>query len=553
MRHLNIPDPKEFLANVASIYPSMSRILMEYPDNSLDDAEDLRKENKGEYPYPIEIIAKIDRRKEKVSFLDNCRGMKREKLVTIVENVGSSSKKQQPWLNGQFGYGVQAFRASNKNLVITTKTEPGETWRMIVNRDTNEIDDEVKVSDREVSSDTGTLVVLKDFERSYWREIDQEDLASEIETHFDRLLARENLEIKVIDGNIVRLCRPFDMSLVDGEQFFVDIDEIYDSRHKVKTSLSNPIEVRLKVCEKPLPGKQPVFTNNGRRIDEVCQMRSFYNKSKSRGRVWSHPHLIGYIEVNLNLDPDLKRSDFKNSKKRTPIYEEIVAIEEQVQAKLSEIVKSTNAESLSKLGNLLTSLLDKLAKEDRIKMRVTYTETKDPSAEVLVEDPDSLFELVKKKGGGKKGHAKTPAGDVVNVSSGEGELKGKQRRTGGFAVRFDDTELDVLMQEDGSIPRSNITGDTINIYTNHPDFSQRVGHTRHGELQLTQRLASYLSSVMSLHYKNAFYDKYKINPDVKRTLDSRIAMFDDHLSCSCSLEEMLQGYIGKSVDALEEA
>ena len=50
-RKLRISAPADMLKNIANMYQSTTRVLMEYIDNSLDGAEEMRRENDGRYPY----------------------------------------------------------------------------------------------------------------------------------------------------------------------------------------------------------------------------------------------------------------------------------------------------------------------------------------------------------------------------------------------------------------------------------------------------------------------------------------------------------------------
>ena len=44
-------------------------------------------------------------------------------LEKIVQTIGNSDKKAQPWTNGQFGYGIYSFMAACKSLDIISKYE----------------------------------------------------------------------------------------------------------------------------------------------------------------------------------------------------------------------------------------------------------------------------------------------------------------------------------------------------------------------------------------------------------------------------------------------
>jgi hypothetical protein len=549
-RRINIPDPQELLRHIAGMYQSATRVIMEYIDNSLDDAESFYDEE-GSYPYLIEITVDIDTGKREISITDNCCGMTREKLVRIVEYVGSSDKKAQPWTNGQFGFGVHAFRACCKKLEIITKAADDNPWRMLIDRDSNEVPDEENLPPRAFPFPSGTIIKLSKFDGGWWKEVNPKELVNEIELHFNHLLRRERLNIQVVEGNRVYICKPYDIGIFNGSDFEYVIERARDGKQNLDIILPRPIEIHLKVCENPFPDKPPLFLNMGRRIEEVAKMKSYYNLSPYKGKVWAHPHLIGYIEINGNLDPTLDRSDFKRTRKRRAVYESIALIEEDIHSALSKIVQSTNAESLGRLGSLLTRLLEQIAKEDRMTMREVLAAGGEVS---LSEVSASDLELASPGAGdgvaGQEGGE--PGGERTSVEEGDGDLSGRRRRGSGFVVRFDDTALDALIQEDGTIPRASLVEDTINIYVNHPDFMERTQRGRHGRMRLSDRLASYIASIIAIYYKDTYYSKYNLQPEIRRVVGSRTAMFDDFLSFTCRLEKMLQEYVGSDLEKIAE-
>ncbi len=47
--------------------------------------------------------------------------MSEQGLLRIVQGVGDSRKRGKSWQNGQFGFGMHAFRAAAQRLAIYTK------------------------------------------------------------------------------------------------------------------------------------------------------------------------------------------------------------------------------------------------------------------------------------------------------------------------------------------------------------------------------------------------------------------------------------------------
>jgi len=127
---ITISDPVGLINEIARRYETLERVIMEYIDNSLDDADDMVKANNGTYPYHIKIQIIIDKEHKKVVIRDNCRGMDFSTLSRIVHKIGESKKRACPWLNGRFGFGVHAFRGFCNEAVFRTKCRafiPGPT------------------------------------------------------------------------------------------------------------------------------------------------------------------------------------------------------------------------------------------------------------------------------------------------------------------------------------------------------------------------------------------------------------------------------------------
>ena len=92
------------LNDIATRYGSAPRIIMEYVDNALDDAEqDFNAELDGSYARAVEITVEIDREARQVRVQDNGRGMSKEQLLRLVQNIGDSQKRNVSWVNGRFG------------------------------------------------------------------------------------------------------------------------------------------------------------------------------------------------------------------------------------------------------------------------------------------------------------------------------------------------------------------------------------------------------------------------------------------------------------------
>lgn len=541
------------VGNIAKIYQSTSRIFMEYIDNSLDSAESLFEKNNDSYPYPILINVKINSNEKTVTFEDNCVGMTKENLLRIVENIGNSDKRLNFATNGQFGFGIHAYAAcANKMEILTRPKDSKYAYKIRVGRSAytegGEISDLIEIPGDNVGFRSGTIVKLTDFDNVWWKELTVQELKDEIERHFEQLLAREGLQIKIIYDNKEEVCQPFNYDNFLGEKIEKDITD-YTSRGQ-KTIFSPSVKVYLKITEDIIPNKRPVFINKGRRIEEIQAIKSFRNKSNYRTGLWGHNNLTGYIDVGGLLSPNLPRDDFERSTERAGIYEEIIKIEEDIHNALQVINKRSEGATMNKLEDLLSTILSKLARQDYLRFRTQFTAGGDIN---LTEDENSELLLKRKKtgdwGGGTITENHLEEEIPVVETQDETDLRGKERNKSGFNIQFNDSEQ---RNTDGTLLRSQyIEGLAIIIYTSHPDFQERVRRTYQGEMRITERLVSYLSSEISIHYKDKFFDKRGKQPEVQAILNHRKDLFVDIVEFSYQIEKELQPFVGKNLLTLE--
>lgn len=551
--NIRIGDPVGLVNNIARLYQSVTRILMEYVDNSLDDAEELFRAGKDRYPREILIRVRIDRKNRRVAVVDNCRGMKRRDLLRIVTSIADSSKKAQPWTHGQFGFGVHAFRACCRDLEIITRNRADRTYSIAINRESKVIEDEHALDPDFLTHKTGTVVILKNFDSDWWKEVGLESIKDEIEKHFDRLLARPNLSVTVDRGGEPVRCVPFDYGVVRGEEFVRKIPGL-DARGRTSLfSFDRPIEVYLKVTEKPFAGRNPVFFEQGRRIEEIQSIRSYRNKSKYRTGLWAHPHLIGYIELQGILKPVLSRDDFQRSEARTAFYHHLATLEDGIHDLVKKRDSVAEEAGFGRLEGMISKLISRLAREDALSFRKSFL----PGGDIpLIDAPGSeAYPAGEAPPGEHEGDGRVEERGTLQTpmeESGDGAETGRLRRKSGFDLKFSPLPLDLITNDETREPmRSSYADGTIVIYMEHPDFQERIERTRTGRIKLGSRLATYISSIVATYYKDSFYEKYKFQPDVRHKLDSRVDMFDDHLGFACKFDDMLQRFVGTDICSLE--
>ncbi len=265
---LRISDPAAILNEIARRYESTERILMEFVDNGLDDAEVLYRANAEAYPFEVRIDVMVDVTRRYVTVRDNCRGMRRETLERIIVEVADSGKKGNPWVNGQFGFGVHAFRAAAGRIQFRTKHADDQHIELHLQRDQHRDIRRPWVSAEPFPTDTGTgtQVTVGPFDEEWFDNVSADSVKREIERHFERLLARPNLTITVreVGGKPMR-CEPFDYAQVSGEEITRTLDLEINGR-------SFPVEVFLKVSDIEVPDCVVRFFARGRRVNDAGEI-----------------------------------------------------------------------------------------------------------------------------------------------------------------------------------------------------------------------------------------------------------------------------------------
>ncbi len=548
---LQISDPTSLLNEVARRYSSSERILMEYIDNALDDAEALYRNNAYEYPFEVRVEIIVDRHQRYVMVRDNCRGMRRDVLERIVAKIGESQKRGITWVNGRFGFGVHAFRAAAELIRFRTKNAYDDYLELKLKRNQHRDIRRPWIKPEPFPTDTGTgtEVVVGPFDEEWFETVTVATIKQEIESHFERLLARPNLTITVQEwGGEPVHCEPFAYAQITGEDFQRILEiELNGALHLV--------EVHLKVAEAEVPGRAARFFARGRRINEVAEIKTFIRKSHHRTSVWGHPNLLGYIEVGDIVRPIITRDDFDRGKGRTALYDAILTLEDELRAAINQINEEQRDSSLNRLEDVLRDVLDDLAREDRLRLRSELTTGTEQGKAVNcggAEDDDEGGPEGKPNqtdggaGGGGEGTDTGPNPEAEGSLNGQNEggeqinpdpneQQGAQRKRSGFDIRFGEYAPTI----NGQLRRSWLLDGAIYINTAHPDFRDRLIHNRQGRARFTDRLGAYLAATVSIHYKDQFYVRYGRQPQ------RRDQMFDEQVAFQCRLEAALRPHLAR--------
>ena len=541
----------QIILNISSLYNDVNRIFLEYIDNSLDSAEELFDHTKNSYSRPISIELNLKgstHKNGKIIISDNCIGI--ESLDDVCGNIGNSQKKNQAFLNGQFGYGIFSFMAACSNLEVISKTDKKDAYKMNIPRDSfkKENLEDLYLADKiktQYDNNSGTRVELSGFDQNSWKDIDIPKITSEIENHFEQLIKRKNLSICIVHNDQRYFCKSFNYDEIEGPVWQKSITKLSvgrGNRRRILT-LSRPVDIFLKLAENKKLDRYPIFIKNGRRIDEVKSTRGF--KSKHKTDLWAHPKLTGYIDVGNNLDPNIARKGFRNNEKSTAIFSSLIDLENEIYEFIDLANQDQSEKHYSALEDYLNKALSSLAKIDNMNFRKEFLKGDQESLagggsggerEIVkggakdygsnINTNGDGFGFGENEGEGFKFGDLKENGDSIGNGDGEGasdnndgfmdenDFKGNSKKRSGFNIKLVQREPDTNQKD--QLVRSQIIGGDIEVFIKHPDFASRVDKKRNGEDKISQRLITYLAGEITVHYKDAFYEKNKINNEYSK-------------------------------------
>jgi len=536
---------------------------MEFIDNALDDAESFYDAESNRYRRPVKVDVVINQDAAGLTITDNCRGMAPDMLRRVTTHVGESTKRGQSFVNGQFGFGMQAFRACCHKLTVRSRASPGEVpIEMTIDRDQSSGFVMRQVPEKRgprarLMPATGTMIVLSDFD-SVWKsgdnELSADAIAEEIEMHFERLLSRGDLKVTVTssDTGEQRLCKP--VAYVDP-----DLDVVINGTIDLGGGQVAQTLLAVGDLGKADEIKRPArFFVKGRRIGKTAEIRSFFTGSRHRWTVWNNPQVMGYMDVigcdNGPLRPVITRDEFKRAEGRGKAFE---AIMEACEELILDAIEKTNSkrkdQSMKGLEDALTSALSRMSKEERMK-RDQDDLNADPDAEQGEGDPikngdEEAYGLPPPAREASPELQSPPPPPPATESKADAEKKPPPKLT--RRLRPDDFRVRLVrglsqLSGDSEPPRSALAGNEILVDVTHKDFKERFKKNRAGVPKVDERICSYLANVVASRFQDASYQEFGEEPQ------SRMEGFSDMLSTYCRLEEKLREVLPKLAKEIAE-
>lgn len=501
---LTIREQGELLNQIAGTYKDFYRAGMEYVDNAVDAATILRQS--GESFTPV-LKIHIDTAAKKVTFTDNCGGMTPQELCELLSEVGRSKKKAVPWANGQFGFGVHAFRAFTREAVFISRKKGSPEARIKIDRTLDEnVEVPCETTDGKQLDKPGTRVIISRFDpQVFKKQIFVKALVSEIEHHFDDVLRAGLIKIVVTeDSSRAYECRSFDFSNLPGVALKKETSVRIDGAE-------NKIVVDLKILDRVQDNRLPVLTNKQRRVQTIADLKSYkaFLRNKGEGSyVWSNPFVTGFMEINDLCSPNLTRDDLRDSLARDVLYEHLVHVQKELQALVDDTMDRKTQESFKKLGTVMSDCLSRILRTFKLQFEQLAPTGKPGQFEkrILEGTGDVLFGGDEPGGGGpgpdESGSDGKPGGvgssGVGNRDSGGGdESKRKTSGPGPSEERLVSSPGPrIEFQNHAGEDRIIDLGNSLIINTQHADFIQRNA-SKAGKIKLDARLLNYVSLVIA--------------------------------------------------------
>lgn len=586
------------LKSIASLYNTPPRVIHENVSNSFDAAEIFFDEKSNGYTKPIEITVTIDGKSHdyaRIIIHDNATGI--SDLSHLITSIGLSSKLNDDKSSGRFAVGIYSFMAICDRLIITTRlSNSNEIKRLELNSDMFDagspgvLEEVTNISGytlAEKREDCWSRFILDGFSKQSFKELNAKTLKYDIEKHFELILNRKNITVKIIDDNKKEhICKAFNYDSIEGGEFKRELTQLSVTKSKKFKSkeiiqIPNKVVVYLKVSKGRVLDRKPVFIEKGRRIVEISDVKAF--RTYSKGSIWSHPNVTGFVDVTGVLEPKISRDDFKPSVMEKALFQALVELEPEIKEFITSQLSLPSSSEYSNLEKYLTKTLNKLTKKrrfhDLIKLEAgtdllsdENNGTKERKEELTLKAPkrvknldgdtleahqgqrgdntDNTSEESAKEDNTSKTDTNVPPNNTnVEIKDVKVEIihptKGDSDDTtdkNSRQVKNKMEGLNILIESENDPPldknnnplRSNMINRQIIIYKNHPLFVERVRSNDLGVQTISNELIFYIAIEVMTQIKTMVYNELKKDlPDIGsffNTFGESVYLFAKELS-----------------------
>ncbi len=550
---LQIKDQGELLNQIAGTYKDFFRAAMEYIDNSVDAATGLQQDGKK---FSAKIHIEVDPDKKTVSFADNCGGMSPQELCELLSNVGRSRKKAVSWANGQFGFGVHAFRAFAREAIFISRKKNCKEAMIKIDRTVHENQDVPCVeTDVKQLKEPGTRVIISRFDSHVFQKATfVKTLAAEVEHHFDDVLRAKLARISISEKDKrSHECSHFDFDSLPGPVLKKTFSLMSDGKQ-------SEIEVDLKVLDRVQDNRFPVLTNKCRRVQNISDLKSYKNFLRTKGEIsyiWNNPFVVGSIEINGFCSPNLTRDDLKDLKEREQLYEKICEVQNDLKHLIDETMDKKTRESFRRIGSIMSDCLAQILKNFKLEFeQLAPSGITGNLAEHIEEGNGKIpFGGDDEPGGGGPGPNEEGSGgrrsDEGRSGVGKDEKGGganDKRKTSGQGGASTEKIIQspgprIEFQNHAGEDRVIDLGNSLIVNTQHSDFILRNPRST-GKIKFDVRLLNYVSQVVSPYCVHRLFERKGKVPSVSEVGANVINL-------SLNLEkELLKTVLGTEIDTM---
>jgi len=533
----SIPISPKILKAIALSYKNAYMVFSEYITNSIDQANKLFF-NEQTNSYAKDIVIKVTHKGKNAkdsnfTFEDNCGGLEHKMESSTLDylTVGWSRKAGDSKTVGKFGFGIMSFLGICERLTLSQKTEGWDHIDHIIfdskNFETAGLQAVPIIFGDPTTykgpiSDKFTTVTLSDFKTEKFKEIDFEEFKSELETHFDLILRRKNITLMLIDNKgKEHICMPFDYDSIESSPFERTLTELkvmhYKRGKREKTISILPASVKMyyKVTKNKILNRRLYFASSGIRINTVTKLYDYRSNQKSD--TYSHPNLIGYIDITGVVEPSITRDSFEPNELLKPLFYTLHKLEPEIKEYIESELRSAYSGNPKLLEVKLNEAINKFLKKKNRKLN-----NKKKNIEERAEEFENIEALLFNKVGKQSissnrddiNSEKQSPENVKNIAEKMNRLEEvdiqipkeetSQRNTDTdikdnlFSLKIDDqNEPDT--DENNNLYRSKFTGSEIIIFLKHPAFQSKL-EASDGEQIITAGLITYLATEIMMHY-----------------------------------------------------
>ncbi|MBU0527942.1 ATP-binding protein [Candidatus Micrarchaeota archaeon] len=537
---------QEILMRISQLYNHPEYVVYEYIQNSIDSAFEI-KDKEPSYDTR-KILVHIDYSKKQFIIQDNCAGMDEEEIENLPNSVFQSRKKRSPWITGEFGYGIQSFRAWFDEILIVSKaSDQSKATAIIFNQSVDaEIDEKkklpdfgavypVRASSINYKRPTGTDVWIKGIRKKLRKksfDFIAKNLFTLIPIHFEDALESGLVEIQIYDwkrrsGKFfprVYQLNPLRLSDIPGEDISGTIN---DNSGKKLASYHFKIVEPIYFNKTPeIKDYKPRLSRLGTELGKLSRLKSLQDFGRSNDvdlLIWDRPELIGKINIERKIPIRIDRTDLEPSLESQVLFDKIAELTLQIQEKFDEMDKRKLEEHEESLSEIMSDVFTDLSKEldadlfgRKRKIRSSsglITSMIETGAGFVLGNKDFHGDGSQKgdvssqiDDSGKEGIESTISDEKTPSPSeeGTGQMPYKDIKQRGMGVEFKPLGT--------TQPPSNVWGDRmIVVNTEHPFYRERL--TEHKSKIITKRLIAYLAIVTTPWFLDKYWNKRGVEPE----------------------------------------